>query len=131
MWGRAKTTPRPAPRYPNAARICPVSCTPPMSLRHPGITGSRNASSQYRAYERMACLASARSSPPGAWSPRDPAQVTLKYLHPGALVTPGTVGCKPESPLGPRFGQAAHHRPAETIPGIGQPVPESGAPVTS
>ena len=90
MWGRAKTTPQPAARYSNAARICPVSCTPPIS-RPTGITGSRNASSQYRAYERMACLDSAPQLAARRLAPDHPAQVTLKYLHPGALQRPGTV----------------------------------------
>ena len=64
------------------AAACPVSCTPPIS-RSGGVTGSRNASSQYRAYERMACLDSARSSPPGAWLP-----ITRRRL-PSSTCTPG------------------------------------------
>ena len=58
------------------------------------------------------------SRSPGAGYPQVPAPRGPGDARQGRLQT--------ESPLGPRFGQAAHHRPAETIPGIGQPVPQSG-----
>src|SRR5205814_4579844 len=105
MWGRAKTTPRPAARYSNATRICPVSCTPPIS-RPAGITGSRNASSQYRAYERMACLDSARSSPPGAWLP-----ITRRRL-PSSTCTPGPWRrqARPAANLNPRWAHDSGRR---------------------
>ncbi len=60
----------------------PTVVHPPIS-RSAGIAGSRNASSQYRVYERMACLDSARSSPPGAWLP-----ITRRRL-PSSTCTPG------------------------------------------
>ncbi len=41
----------------------------PSTSRLTGITGSRNTSSQYRAYERIDCLDNARSSPPSAAGP--------------------------------------------------------------
>jgi hypothetical protein len=55
-------------RFLHAVSVCPVSRIPPAS-RAAGITGSRNASSQYRAYERIASRDSARSSPPDASPP--------------------------------------------------------------
>jgi hypothetical protein len=75
---------RPPRGRPRGIRTRPgyAQCTPPIS-RSAGITGSRNASSQYRAYERMACLDSARSSPPGAWLP-----ITRRRL-PSSTCTPG------------------------------------------
>lgn len=61
------------------AAMCPVSRNPPTS-RSTGITGSWKASSQYRAYERIACLDSARTArrlaprrrSPGASCPQVP-----------------------------------------------------------
>ena len=117
MWGRAKTTPRPAARYSNAARICPVSCIPLIS-RPTGITGSRNASSQYRAYERMACLDSARSSPPGAWLP-----ITRRRL-PSSTCTPGPCRrqASPAANLNPRWAHDSGRRHTTDQP---RPYPAS------
>ena len=49
MCGRARTTPRPAFRWPNiAASPAGLMCIPDR-IRSTGMTGSRNTSSQYRA----------------------------------------------------------------------------------
>ena len=55
---------------------------------------------------------------PGAGCPQAPG--------PPAPAAPGQVSREPETPPGPGLRQAAHHRPAQTIPGIGQPVLHSG-----
>ena len=68
MCGSANTTPRPDAIWSNAVCTSPSSRMPSMS-RPAGITGSRNTSSQYRAYERIDSLDSARSWPPSAAGP--------------------------------------------------------------
>src|SRR5713226_8047200 len=101
--------------------MCPVSRIPPTS-RPAGITRSRKGLEpvpRVRAHRLPGQRAQLPASRPAA---DHPAQAALKYLDPRALAAPREVGGKPETPLGPGLGQAAHHRPAETVPGIGQPA---------
>src|ERR1035438_907822 len=100
MCGRAKTTPRPAARYSNAVRMCPVSRIPPTS-RSTGITGSRKASSQYRAYERIASLDRARSCPPDASAP------ITRRRFPSSTRTP--VPCRRQARSAPNLKPCCAH----------------------
>jgi hypothetical protein len=94
----------------------------PPTSRPTGITGSQKVSSQYRAYERIACLDSPRNCPSDASTPITRRKLPSSTSTPGALAPPREVGEEPEGTLRPQFGQAADNRPAEAIPGIGQPV---------
>src|SRR5580693_7202438 len=64
MCGSAMTTPRPAFRLANRACSPAGSMCIPDTIRSTGMAGSRNTSSQYRAYERSAARDRVRSSLP-------------------------------------------------------------------
>ncbi len=91
---------------------------PPPINRSTGITGSRNASSQYRAYERMACLDSARSSPPGAWLPITRRRLPSSTCTPG----PGRRQARSAANLNPRWAHDSGRRHTTDQP---RPYPAS------
>ena len=130
MCGRAKTTPRPAARYSNAVPDMPAVAHPPQepTTQPASPAAGKPAEPVARVRAHSPAWTARAARPPDSLAADHPSASCPQGPGP-----PGPGGARPGrprtgNPPGPGLGQAAYHQPAQTIPGIGQPVLHPGHP---